>query len=115
MRSTSSPAICAASCCSRRCTSAASWPSTPAFAPAATLPPVGSPDAAVPAPPEAAPAPAETAPLPPPEPPAPDRKTESRAKVAELIRKHGVQVIALGNGTGCRETEEIIAELIAQD
>lgn len=34
--------------------------------------------------------------------------------IQELCRKHNVKVIAIGNGTGCRETEEFIAELIAE-
>lgn len=41
-----------------------------------------------------------------------DRKAEAKAKLHELVGKHALQVVALGNGTGCRETEEIIAELI---
>src|SRR5262249_45424565 len=41
-----------------------------------------------------------------------DRKAESKARLLELISTHGSQVIALGNGTGCRETEEIVADLI---
>jgi uncharacterized protein len=31
----------------------------------------------------------------------------------ELVLKHQVAVVAIGNGTGCRETEEFVAELIA--
>lgn len=67
--------------------------------------------------------PAETPPIEPPAaeapaaepaaPPAPDRRSEARAKLEELIAQHSLTVIALGNGTGCRETEELIAELIA--
>jgi uncharacterized protein len=45
----------------------------------------------------------------------PDRKAEAKNKLKEMITKHQIQVIALGNGTGCRETEEMIAELIATD
>ncbi len=33
--------------------------------------------------------------------------------MSELVNKHKLEVVALGNGTGCRETEELIAELIA--
>jgi uncharacterized protein len=40
-------------------------------------------------------------------------KDEARAKLEELIRKHQVRVIAIGNGNGCREMEELISELIA--
>lgn len=41
------------------------------------------------------------------------RKEEAKNKLEELIRKHQVQVIAIGNGTACRETEEVVSELIA--
>ncbi len=51
------------------------------------------------------------------EPPAPpvDRKAESRRTLAELVAKHGLQVVALGNGSGCRETEEIVSDLIQHE
>ncbi len=41
------------------------------------------------------------------------KKLEGRIRLEELIRKHQVSVIAIGNGTACRETEEVISELIA--
>lgn len=41
------------------------------------------------------------------------KKEEAKAKLKELIRKHQMQVIAIGNGTACRETEEIVSEVIA--
>src|SRR5262249_50136866 len=44
--------------------------------------------------------------------PQPDRREEAKSKIQELIAKHQVQVIALGNGPGCRETEEFLAELL---
>ena len=34
-------------------------------------------------------------------------------RLEEMVRKHQVQVIAIGNGTACRETEEVVSELIA--
>jgi uncharacterized protein len=40
------------------------------------------------------------------------KKAEARARLEELVRKHQVHVIALGNGTACRETEEIVSEVI---
>jgi uncharacterized protein len=43
----------------------------------------------------------------------PSKHDEARAKLAELVTKHQVSVVAIGNGTGCRETEEFVAELIA--
>jgi transcriptional accessory protein Tex/SPT6 len=39
---------------------------------------------------------------------------EARHKLEELIRKHQATVVAIGNGTACRETEELIASLIAE-
>src|SRR5262245_22198476 len=42
-----------------------------------------------------------------------NRKADARLKLEELIRKHQLQVIAIGNGTACRETEELVSELIA--
>jgi transcriptional accessory protein Tex/SPT6 len=43
-----------------------------------------------------------------------NKRDEAKAKVEELVRKHQVQVIAIGNGTACRETEELISELLAK-
>ena len=37
---------------------------------------------------------------------------EAKKTVSELIRKHGVQVIAIGNGTASKETEIFAAEVI---
>jgi len=42
-----------------------------------------------------------------------NKRHEAKAKLEELVRKHQVQVIAIGNGTACRETEEVVSELIA--
>jgi uncharacterized protein len=72
---------------------------------------------ATPAP--AAATPAEAAAPPPPEKkeePAQARRKREEAKIRleELIRKHQLQVIAIGNGTACRETEEVISELIGE-
>jgi uncharacterized protein len=47
--------------------------------------------------------------------PAVDKKAEAKAQIKELVTKHGLHVAALGNGNGCRETEEMIADLIAAD
>jgi uncharacterized protein len=41
------------------------------------------------------------------------KRDEAKAKLEELVRKHQVHVIAIGNGTACRETEELISELLA--
>jgi uncharacterized protein len=42
-----------------------------------------------------------------------NKRAEAKAKLEELVRKHQIQVIAIGNGAACRETEELISELIA--
>ena len=44
-----------------------------------------------------------------------EKKVEARAKMAELIQTHNVSAAALGNGTACRETEEVLAELVANE
>ncbi|WP_107495605.1 Tex family protein [Thalassobius sp. I31.1] len=36
----------------------------------------------------------------------------SEAKLLELITKHGIELIAVGNGTGSRETEKLVAETL---
>ena len=44
-----------------------------------------------------------------------DRKSEARSKLAAFLREHRCSVIAIGNGTGGRETEELVSELIAAE
>jgi protein Tex len=45
----------------------------------------------------------------------PQKKAEeSKRKLEQLIRKHQTTVIAIGNGTACRETEQLISDLIAE-
>jgi competence ComEA-like helix-hairpin-helix protein len=84
--------------------------SVPAVELAAASPPVAEAPAAAPSP-EAAPTP--TPPAPPP-PMKVNHRAEAKAKIEEMIRKHNLNVIAIGNGTACRETEEVISELIAE-
>ncbi len=87
--------------------------STPASADSPAPPaPVES---SAPATPDPAPAPAAVESSVAPAPPPIDKKAEAKAQIKELVTKHALQVVALGNGNGCRETEEIIAELIAAD
>ncbi|MCU0703416.1 MAG: helix-hairpin-helix domain-containing protein [Fimbriiglobus sp.] len=38
---------------------------------------------------------------------------QAKQKLEQLIRKYGVEIIAIGNGTACRETEQIVSEVIA--
>jgi uncharacterized protein len=42
------------------------------------------------------------------------KRHEARANLESLICKHQIQIIAIGNGTACRETEEFVAECIAE-
>ncbi len=43
------------------------------------------------------------------------QKDEAIAKLAALVRRHGVEHIAIGNGTASRETEQMAVELIRQE
>ncbi|QHS10203.1 Tex family protein [Sinimarinibacterium sp. NLF-5-8] len=36
----------------------------------------------------------------------------AQAEIARLIKKHGVELIAIGNGTASRETEKLVADLL---
>jgi uncharacterized protein len=46
----------------------------------------------------------------------PQNKTaEAKRKIAELVEKYGVEVIAIGNGTASRETETLVAELLREE
>jgi uncharacterized protein len=38
----------------------------------------------------------------------------TQVELASLIRKHGVELIAIGNGTGSRETEKLVADMLTQ-
>ena len=40
------------------------------------------------------------------------QKNEAVTKLAQLVKKHGVEHIAIGNGTASRETEQMTVELI---
>ena len=40
--------------------------------------------------------------------------SDAKRKMEQLVRKHQLSVIAIGNGTGCRETEQLVADLIAE-
>ncbi len=42
------------------------------------------------------------------------RWDEAKKTLLEAIRKHKVDVVAIGNGTGCHETEQLVAEVIAE-
>ena len=44
-----------------------------------------------------------------------EKKLDAKAKLTSLIREHRCQVIVIGNGTACRETEELVGELISTE
>jgi uncharacterized protein len=44
----------------------------------------------------------------------PDPRDLVKGKLAELITRNNCSVVAIGNGTGCRDTEALIADLITQ-
>jgi protein Tex len=45
----------------------------------------------------------------------PERRQEGKAKIAELIKQHQLTLVAIGNGTACRETEEVLGELLNEE
>ena len=44
-----------------------------------------------------------------------EQKAAGRAKLAELIREHNLNVVAIGNGTACRQTEQLVAEILGSE
>jgi len=42
------------------------------------------------------------------------KPAEAKRKLEQLIRKHQTGIIAIGNGTGCRETEQLVADLMTE-
>jgi transcriptional accessory protein Tex/SPT6 len=99
-----------------------------AAAPPATPPAVAAPapvveSAAAPTASDEAPPPAEAFAAPPPAaaapaivaaPPPPNRRQEAKDKLKDLIQRHGLRVVSLGNGPGSREMEQLLCELIAE-
>jgi uncharacterized protein len=53
-------------------------------------------------------------PKPAPQPAPPSPRAQALTQLEEMIRKFDLNLIALGNGTACRETEELISELIKE-
>jgi len=43
-----------------------------------------------------------------------EKLSATRARLAALLREHDCRLIAIGNGTACRETEELVAATIAE-
>lgn len=44
-----------------------------------------------------------------------EKKDYARKKLADIMTEHQCKLVAIGNGTACRETEEIITEMIEHD
>src|SRR3954464_2037427 len=44
-----------------------------------------------------------------------EQKSASRAKLVELIKQHNLSVIAVGNGTACRQIEQLLAEILTSE
>ena len=42
-----------------------------------------------------------------------ERRKESCDKVAAMVKEHNVDMIAIGNGVGCRETEQMVSDAIS--
>lgn len=45
----------------------------------------------------------------------PERRARARQRLADMVRQYQAGVIAIGNGTGCRETEQLVAECLAEE
>jgi protein Tex len=43
-----------------------------------------------------------------------EKRAAIKAKLASLLQTHNCPLVAIGNGTACRETEELVAETIAE-
>ncbi|WP_146583670.1 Tex-like N-terminal domain-containing protein [Posidoniimonas polymericola] len=44
-----------------------------------------------------------------------DKQADGRKRLAEMIREHSVELIAIGNGRACRPSEQLVAELLADE
>ena len=43
-----------------------------------------------------------------------DKRIATKQKLVELLQQHDTRLIVLGNGTACRETEELVSEIISE-
>lgn len=43
-----------------------------------------------------------------------DKRTVARQKLVMLLQQHETRLVVLGNGTACRETEELVSEIISE-
>jgi uncharacterized protein len=77
--------------------------------------PIAAPEAGAPVaetPPPGAHAPGSPMPTPTPSPAQANKREDAKTKLHDLVTRHQLGVIAIGNGTACRETEEFVSELI---
>jgi len=44
-----------------------------------------------------------------------EQKAAGRAKLVAMISEHNLNVLAVGNGTACRQTEQLIAEILSNE
>lgn len=44
-----------------------------------------------------------------------EQKAEARAKLVELIQQHESTVVAIGNGSACRQTEQLVADVFGSE
>lgn len=44
-----------------------------------------------------------------------ERHEKARTRLADVVKQYNVSVIAIGNGTGCRETEQLVADVLASE
>jgi len=44
-----------------------------------------------------------------------ERKVEGRAKLAEMLKQHQLSLAVIGNGTACREAEELLSDMLANE
>lgn len=43
-----------------------------------------------------------------------EKREQAAQKLIDLLEKYKIEVVAIGNGTGCRETEDFLANIIAE-
>ena len=44
-----------------------------------------------------------------------ENRRQARATLVDMIRRHAITVVAIGNGTGCRDTEQLVSESLSED
>lgn len=44
-----------------------------------------------------------------------DRRAKARERLANFAKQNKAHVIAIGNGTGCRETEQLVADVLSEE